>query len=403
VHPIDDFPFKNATSGKRHSRCRACYRVVSQQHYSKNKRAYLERSNPLQREANRIFVTQFLRQHQCVKCGESDPVVLEFNHLDPATKTANICDMIHFRVFPARIRLEMAKCEVLCANCHQRHTTRQSLAHYKLGFGENGQIRFASARMAPDRRNIRIVLQRLIKAACVDCGLADALVLQFDHVESKTKDIASLVRSACSSQRLINELNKCEIRCVNCHRRRTAIQGGWFRARQDPAYPANQHQSQAITPSANGAVQRVAMARSPFPAPRYHLAEMGPEEVVTRFNEAINRGDLEGLGALMADDHTFTDSVGARVVGKSNCLEAWRGFFGQFPDYRNHFTELIPQKDDRVLVIGHSTCSVAVLEGPALWTAEVAGGKVTRWQVHHDTPAVRAALGIPLPSGASPL
>jgi hypothetical protein len=161
---------------------------------------------------------------------------LEFNHLDPATKTANICDMIHFRVSRARIRLEIEKCEVLCANCHQRHTTSQRLAHYKLAFGENGQMQFASARMAPDLRNIRIVLQRLREAGCVDCGIADPIVLQFDHLRSKTKDIASLVRSACSSQRLIYELNKCEVRCVNCHRRRSAIRGGWFRARQGSAY-----------------------------------------------------------------------------------------------------------------------------------------------------------------------
>ena len=252
VHPIDDFAFKNASSGKRHSGCRACCRLVSRRHYFNNRRAYLQRNqrnNALQREANRIFVTQFLREHPCAKCGMSDPVVLEFNHLDPATKTANVCDMIHFRVSPARIRLEIAKCEVLCANCHQRHTTRQSLAHYKLAFGEDGQMQFASARMAPDRRNIR---KRLSEAACVDCGLADPLLLQFDHVESKTKDIASLVRSACSSQRLINELNKCEVRCANCHRRRTAIHGGWFRARLDLAYSSNQHQSHLIAPNANG-------------------------------------------------------------------------------------------------------------------------------------------------------
>ena len=239
AHPIDNFAFKNTRAGRRHSRCRACYRRISQEHYANNKRAYLERNqrnNPQQREANRIFVNQFLREHPCVKCGESDPVVLEFNHVDPATKTGNICDMIHFRVSPARIRLEIAKCDVLCANCHQRHTTRQSLAHYKLAFGENGQVQFARSRIAPDRRNIRIVLQRLSEAACVDCGVADPLMLQFDRVESKTKDIASLVRSACSSQRLINELNMCEVRCANCHRRRTAIEGGWFRARQDPAH-----------------------------------------------------------------------------------------------------------------------------------------------------------------------
>jgi ketosteroid isomerase-like protein len=129
---------------------------------------------------------------------------------------------------------------------------------------------------------------------------------------------------------------------------------------------------------------------------------MGPGEIVTRFNEAINRGDLEGLGALMTDDHTFTDAEGAQVVGKSNCVAAWRGFFEEFPDYRNHFSEVIP-RDDRVVVIGYSTCSVAVLDGPALWTAQVAAGKVARWQVYEDTPALRAELGIPTHSGAPPL
>jgi ketosteroid isomerase-like protein len=119
-----------------------------------------------------------------------------------------------------------------------------------------------------------------------------------------------------------------------------------------------------------------------------------PDEVAIQFNDAINRGDLDALGALMTDDHTFTDSLGAQVIGKSNCLEAWRGFFAQFPDYRNHFTELIA-RDDRVVVIGYSTCSVAVLDGPALWTADIEDDKVAHWRVYQDTPAVRAELGLP--------
>ena len=116
-------------------------------------------------------------------------------------------------------------------------------------------------------------------------------------------------------------------------------------------------------------------------------------EIATRFNDAINRADLDVLAALMSDDHVFTDTVGARVVGKSRCLEAWRGFFEQFPDYRNHFVDVI-SSESRVMAVGYSTCSVAVLEGPALWVAEVVNEKVAHWRVYSDTPENRSALGL---------
>lgn len=100
------------------------------------------------------------------------------------------------------------------------------------------EMELAGARTAADRRNIRILWDRLGNAAFVDCGIADPLVLQFDHMESKTKDIASLVRSGRNSHRLIAELNNCQVRCANCHRRRTATQGGWFRACQNLVKPS---------------------------------------------------------------------------------------------------------------------------------------------------------------------
>jgi hypothetical protein len=233
--PVEDFPFKNAAVGKRHSRCRACLRQNSRRHYQGNKRAYLKRNqknNPLQRNTNRLFVMQFLLEHPCVRCGQSDPVLLEFNHIDPATKTANVCDVIHSRASLTRVRDEIGKCEVLCANCHQRHTALQSADRYKLVLAQDGQTEIISKRIEADLRNIRILLEHLRQSACVDCGMADPVVLQFDHIESKTNDIASLVRSGCNTQRLVDELKKCDVRCANCHRRRTAYAGGWFRARQ---------------------------------------------------------------------------------------------------------------------------------------------------------------------------
>jgi ketosteroid isomerase-like protein len=118
-----------------------------------------------------------------------------------------------------------------------------------------------------------------------------------------------------------------------------------------------------------------------------------PEEVVVSFNECINQRDLVGLGKLMTEDHVFIDSVGASEPGKGRCLEAWRGFFAQFPDYRNTFTQLIV-RNDTVIAIGFSTCSTPVLDGPAIWSAKVSDDKVAAWRVHNDTPAMRAELQI---------
>lgn len=108
---------------------------------------------------------------------------------------------------------------------------------------------------------------------------------------------------------------------------------------------------------------------------------MSPTDVVLRFNSAINARDLEALAQLMTDDHCFIDSAGTRVQGKRACVEAWRGFFAAFPDYRNEFEQL-EERDGVVTVHGRSHCSVAALAGRARWTARVRGDQVAEWRVH---------------------
>ncbi|WP_203904025.1 DUF4240 domain-containing protein [Virgisporangium aliadipatigenens] len=102
--------------------------------------------------------------------------------------------------------------------------------------------------------------------------------------------------------------------------------------------------------------------------------------VVIAFNDRINHGDLEGLAALMTDDHAFVDGAGAVVVGKAECTEVWRGFFAAFPDYRNHF-EAVSAVRGVVTVDGWSECREPALAGPARWSAVVRADKVARWQV----------------------
>lgn len=96
----------------------------------------------------------------------------------------------------------------------------------------------------------------------------------------------------------------------------------------------------------------------------------------------------------MTDDHSFVDAEANTVSGKQACVEAWRGFFVMFPDYRNVFTSLTAQ-DDVVTIVGYSECTEQALAGPALWTAVIRGELVTEWRVHTDTPDTRIRLGVP--------
>src|SRR5262245_63583704 len=108
-----------------------------------------------------------------------------------------------------------------------------------------------------------------------------------------------------------------------------------------------------------------------------------PVTVAARFNDCINRRDDDGLATLMSDDHRFVDAETNTVSGKQACLDAWRGFFDSFPDYRNIFTSLTA-KDDVVVIVGHSVCAEPGLDGPALWTATIQGETVTEWRVYTD-------------------
>jgi hypothetical protein len=65
---------------------------------------------------------------------------------------------------------------------------------------------------------------------CIDCGEADPLVLEFDHVRGvKRKEVSRLVRSNHDWDVIAQEIEKCEVRCANCHRRRTGIVQGWYK------------------------------------------------------------------------------------------------------------------------------------------------------------------------------
>lgn len=68
----------------------------------------------------------------------------------------------------------------------------------------------------------------LFDKACIDCSETDPVVLDFDHIDPKTKfkSVAKMLSGHYSWKRILEEIDKCEIRCANCHRRKTYAQLG---------------------------------------------------------------------------------------------------------------------------------------------------------------------------------
>jgi hypothetical protein len=284
--------------------------------YAVHKAQYIENSRRNSDERRRVLVQQvqsYLCSHPCVDCGQTDPLLLDFDHLDPAQRRSTIYRLVHHACSWKTVEGEINKCKVRCANCHQRRTAAQ-FGWAKVTFGrepqsdrrrtpppaarrmrasgivrervptpshaqdsadqefsarcgnakpvERFQFRSATAQIRHHvcaecfnayrrehyrlyreeyvRRNVASQRQRrrewllrlwqyVSKHRCVDCAEADPLVLQFDHRDPATKraTLRFMSQRAYAWQTVEAEIDKCDIRCANCHRRRTAAQFNW--------------------------------------------------------------------------------------------------------------------------------------------------------------------------------
>jgi len=66
---------------------------------------------------------------------------------------------------------------------------------------------------------------------------SDPVVLTFDHskgaekIDSVSSLVNKMVFDGYTWERILAEINKCQVRCFNCHMRRTAIQHHWYKWR----------------------------------------------------------------------------------------------------------------------------------------------------------------------------
>jgi hypothetical protein len=123
--PLSEFrPLKQARDGLQYH-CRECQREYVRQHYAANTAYYLATAR--RQNAKRVAeIRRQLRDHKsvpCADCGGRYPYwVMDFDHV-AGEKLFNVGEAI--TMSPRVILSEIAKCEVVCANCHRARTFRR--------------------------------------------------------------------------------------------------------------------------------------------------------------------------------------------------------------------------------------------------------------------------------------
>lgn len=85
----------------------------------------------------------------------------------------------------------------------------------------------AARKVEQIKANHAFILEYLEAHPCVDCGEPDPIVLEFDHRSDKRCSVSDAVRKGLGQKTIAAEIAKCDVRCANCHRRKTADQFGW--------------------------------------------------------------------------------------------------------------------------------------------------------------------------------
>lgn len=106
---------------KIHSYCKPCEKAYSSEWYQKNKEKTLAKNK---RNSQKIleWLQNYKAEHGCHECGYNEhSCALDFHHVDESKKDFALNLAQRKRYGMERIRKEVAKCIVLCANCHRVH------------------------------------------------------------------------------------------------------------------------------------------------------------------------------------------------------------------------------------------------------------------------------------------
>lgn len=100
--------------------CKSCKNGHHRDYYGKNKSQFVNYAEKRKREM--VAWLQELKTNPCSDCGgKFHPVAMQWHHRDAGTKIENVSNLIRYGS-RQRVLDEIAKCDLLCANCHAVRT-----------------------------------------------------------------------------------------------------------------------------------------------------------------------------------------------------------------------------------------------------------------------------------------
>lgn len=126
---LENFSFKLKALGVRQPRCKKCQAVYGKTHYLANSAKYKKSSknaNPSLKRRNSIWVHAQKVGKPCTDCHRKFPAIcMDFDHVDSRNKEYCVSVLVATCASIKRIMMEIAKCELVCSNCHRIRTYKR--------------------------------------------------------------------------------------------------------------------------------------------------------------------------------------------------------------------------------------------------------------------------------------
>lgn len=189
----------------------------------------------LRTATNRALIAKLKVARGCQDCGfNAHAAALDFDHRPDEDKHMQVSWLMQARA--ELLQAEIAKCDVVCANCHRVRTFSRRPVTRSTWYDLPGcckgcrtKLRCDAARgfcykCSEDCRHYRrqLLANYKLSKGCFDCGYSKhGFALDFDHLPGEEKLKSISVMLSWSWSKIMAEVLKCDVVCANCHRIRT--------------------------------------------------------------------------------------------------------------------------------------------------------------------------------------